>query len=52
MLVITVKIQTYGNDFLLGLRVVLLVLAGLICQFLDQYYHYVEGCPIVDSFIR
>ena len=30
MLVITVKIQTYDNDFLLGLRVVLLVLVGSI----------------------
>ena len=52
MLVNAMKIQTYGNEFLLGLRVVLPVLVGNILRFFNHCFYYEEDCPIVNGFVH
>ena len=52
VLVNAVKIQTYGNQFLLVFRLVLPVLADNIWWFLNHCFQYGAGCPVVDGFVR
>ena len=54
MLVNAMKIQTYGNQFLLAFRVALPahVLADNIWWFLNHCFQYGAGCPVVGSFVR